>query len=222
MDTKAAETALSIKYHPKPYHHVKLDSKFKKDCQVWLQFLSSTNLAEIVNRPMVDLSEVVMAKDISFTSDASAAEHLGFGCLLQDKWIFAKWEPGYIKLFNPSIEYLELYALCAGLLTWEDHPALNNCRIVVFCDNQAVVHMVNNTTSSCPNCMFLLRILMLNGLRHNRRVFARYISTKDNFLSDALSRQKISLFKKQAPWARRYPDAVHPDLWPASKIWQRI
>ena len=153
------------------------------------------NLTKVVNRPMIDLLETVTAHEISFTSDASAVDQLGFGCMLQNEWIFSKWEPGYIKMCKPSIEYLELYALCTGLLTWEDHSALNNCRIVVFCDNEAVVHMVNNTSSSCPNCMYLLRIIVLNGLRHNRRVFAKYISTKDNFLSDALSRQKFPYSK---------------------------
>ena len=68
--------------------------------------------------------------------------------------------------FKPSIEYLELAALCIGIISWGQY--LTNCRIVIFCDNQAVVHMVNKLMSSCSNCMVLLRMLVLDGLKNNR------------------------------------------------------
>ena len=47
------------------------------------------------------------------------AEHLGFGCLLRNKWIQAFWNdgfPNFVITQEPSIEYLELYALVAGVL----------------------------------------------------------------------------------------------------------
>ena len=182
------EMVMKVGLQLKAHHHVQLDGEFKKDCQVWLQFLQDTNLAYVVNRPMVDFAPKVNSQRIFFYSDASTAKTLGFGCILYDSWIFAKWELGYIAKFNPSIEYLELYALTAGLLTWEDDPTLNDCRVTIFCDNQAVVGMINKLSSSCPNSMFLLRLIVLNGLRHNRKVFAAYVDTKSNYLADALSR----------------------------------
>ena len=73
-----------------------------------------------VNRPMVDiLGKGVTSREIKFYSDASVADELGYGCLLDNKWIFGSWEPGYVQKFKPSIEYLELFTLCAGILTWE-------------------------------------------------------------------------------------------------------
>ena len=53
-----------------------------------------------------------------------------------------------------------------GIFTWQD--SLADCHIVIQCDNQSVVHMVNNLTSSCKHCMFLIRLLVLNGLLYNR------------------------------------------------------
>ena len=58
---------------------------------------------------------------------------------------------------------------------------------MLFCDNTSAVEMINNTTSSCQNCMVLIRILVLESLKSNVRVFAKYISSKANAYSDALS-----------------------------------
>ena len=77
--------------------------------------------------------------------------------------------------------------MCMGILTWEDSIELTNCGVAIFFDNMAVVHMINSMTSGCANCMFLIHLLALNNLKFNCHLSARYISTKDNFLSDALS-----------------------------------
>ena len=74
----------------------------------------------------------------------------------------------FIKKYDPSIEYLELVALCARIFTWVEQ--LKDCRIQIFCDNQAVVSMVNNMTLGCKNCMVLLRLLVLHNLYYKRRV----------------------------------------------------
>ena len=42
-------------------------------------------------------------------------------------------EADFIENDQPSIAFLELYALCVGILMWNQE--LRNCRIVVFCDN---------------------------------------------------------------------------------------
>ena len=101
----------------KKHHHVRLDAEFKVDCQVWLAFLNS-DLKRVVNRPMIDLHKTLQATDIGYYSDASAAQTLGFGCTFGCKWVFGQWPEGFIKTCEPSIEYIELFGLCAGLLSW--------------------------------------------------------------------------------------------------------
>ena len=108
--------------------------------------------------------------------DASALENRGFGCVFNSRWFRGDWNPQFIKLQKPSIAYLELFALSAGLLTWAE--LLCNCRITIFCDNQSVVEMINNLTSNCKNCVVLIRMITLNGLRFNRRVKVKYINQK--------------------------------------------
>ena len=206
----------------KPHHQVKLDCEFKLDRQVWLMFLTSLDLRNVVIRPMLDVDAKVLSTAISFFSDASKAETLGFGCVLDDKWIFGQWPQGFIKERDPSIEVLELFALTAGILTWEDDPVLNNTRITAFCDNMAVVHMINNMSSRCEICMKMIRMLTLNGLLHNRRLAAKFVKTKDNGVADALSKLQLQRFHKLAPNMRSTPDDIDDRIWPVWKIYHSL
>ena len=167
---------------------------------------------------MIDLiGPAQSSEEICFYSDASGSKILGYGCIYKDQWIYGQWEAEFMELNKPSIEYLEMFALVAGVFTWEKQ--LGNRRIVVFCDNEAVVQMINTMTSGCKNCMILLRLLTLNNLQFNRRVAAKYINTKKNFLADSLSRNQLTRFRKLGPHMKKYPDTIHPQLWPMSKLW---
>ena len=81
---------------------------------------------------------------------------------------------------------MELFAVLVGVLNWL--KLFKNMKIILFCDNEAVVNMINNSSSKCKNCMVLIRMLVLEGLVCNTRVFARYVKSKDNDKADALSR----------------------------------
>ena len=145
-------------YKLKQHHHVKLDPKFKADCEVWLSFLNNSELPTLC-RQMVDVNEKEMdlsSVEIGFTSDASATEDLGFGATFGTRWIQGDWGPAFIKYEKPSIEYLELFAPCAGIFTWQKADQLSNQRITLWCDNIAVIQMINNLTSGCERCMKLI------------------------------------------------------------------
>ena len=119
------------------FHHIHIDGEFKSDCRVWLQFLAGEATGMLISRPFVDLKVFETSQTTDFYTDSSANPDLGFGCVFGKRWIFEWWEPNYIREFSPSIEYLELAALCIGVMSWGH--LLTNCRIVIFCDNQAVV-----------------------------------------------------------------------------------
>ena len=204
----------------KAHHHVLLDSEFRFDCNVWKLFLTHyQDLA--VCRPMIDWNKSeINATQLTFSSDTSKNTELGFGAVFENQWTFGKWEPNFVKECDPSIEYLELFGVVAALLTWGDR--IKNKWIAVYCDNMSVVGMINNTTSSCRNCMYLLRLLVLNNLVNNRRVFVRHITSKNNFLSDALSRLQFRRFWRLAPPGMSpVKTPVSPLVWPISKIWQK-
>ena len=87
---------------------------------------------------------------------------LGLGGWCEDQWMFAEWNEEFIKSKDPSIEFLELYALTAGILNWV--CKFRNRRIIIFCDNESVVQMLNSSSSQCKNCMVLIRLIILESL----------------------------------------------------------
>ena len=204
----------------KPYHHVNVDKELRNDCAVWLDFLRTSEVdRKILYRPFIDWNETIHVTELRFFSDASANETLGFGATFGTSWTFGVWEPGFIKKHSPSIEYLELYALCIGVMLWGDR--MKNRRVVIFCDNMSVVHMVNNSSSSCKNCMYLLRILVTNNMIHNRRIFVKHIRTENNILADSLSRLDFKRFWNNAPEDMEdHPESLPREIWPMSRIWQ--
>ena len=198
------------------YHHINLSLEFREDCKVWLFFLDNLH---IVQRPMIDFDDESSTL-LNMYSDASLNERLGFGCWFGKFWIFGRWEHNFVRENKPSIAYLELYALCIGIFTWQNQ--LQNCRITIYCDNKSARDMINSTVSNCKNCMRLLRMLTLNNLIHNRRVFAKYVKTNENTCADALSRLQFGRFFKNVPKnidINKNPDPLPQDLWPLSKIW---
>ena len=201
----------------KQHHHVSLTAKFKKDCEIWESFLNNSNCARFC-RPFIDNDVFATSNELNFYTDASGV--LGYGCYFNGNWAYRMWPRKFLKICNPSIEYQELFALVAGILTWQRKPQLNNTRVVIFCNNQAVVSMVNNTMSSCHNCMVLLRILVLNNLVHNRRIFVKYVRTTENILADSLSRGCLDVFWKFAPkHTSQTPDEVPRELLQFQQRW---
>ena len=79
----------------------------------------------------------------------------------------------FVEKGNPSIEYLELYAIAVVIVFWAD--LLQNRRVVIFCNNESVVKMVNRSSARCPNSMTLIRIITIISLHSNVRFFVRHI-----------------------------------------------
>ena len=105
----------------KPYHHIYIDQELRFNCLVWKLFLENFR-QNAVCRPMTDFQQnTYSSTQLNFYSDASINFSLGFGDIFGNRWIFAQWERGYIQKFNLSIEYLELFALKAAILTWGEY-----------------------------------------------------------------------------------------------------
>ena len=156
----------------KPHRHVRLDGEFKVDCLVWTKFLESSERG--ICRPFVDVNSWTSVETLDFYTDAAKGKLLGADGVFGSRWFFLKWENKFIETEDPSIEYLELYGFCVAVYIWTPH-LLRNRRIVIFCDNQAVVNMVNNTAAKCMNCMVLIRLLVLRCLQFNVRIFCRWV-----------------------------------------------
>ena len=171
----------------KPHHHIKINLGMHEDLGMWLKFLQHPT---VYCRLFLDFDKVWHATEISIYSDASHGETLGFGGICEDSWMYGRWEDDFIKDYEPNIAYLELYALAAGVINWLHR--FRNRRIVLFCDNQSIVGMVNKTTASCKNYLALIHILVYQSLIHNTRVFTKYVPSKSNKALDFFIEAPIS------------------------------
>ena len=202
----------------KQHHHVRLDAEFKNDCKVWAEFLDSNDSMSYCH-PYVDLSTTITAEILDFYTDAAKGKSLGFGGSFGPHWLFGQWEPGFIEENDPSIEFLELYAVCISVFAWCQQ--LKNQQVILFCDNQAVVNMINNTSAKCPHCMQLIRKLTLKSRLMNMHIFARWVRGVENQRADLLSRQKVQQFwfiMRNKP-LDTYSTELPKELWSLSKIW---
>ena len=203
----------------KQHHHVTID----KDCKVWKGFLAQAkDHPQYLCRAFTDLDARKYATTLNFYSDAAKKGVLGFGAVYNNRrWIGGQWGNPFIEKCNPSIEFLELYALTAAILTRGHLPELWNGLVTVFCDNQAVMYMVNDLSASEKKCMNLIRVLALNGLKYNRRLHVKYVESKNNGLADAISRLNFQEFWRLAPdTMSSTPDKVSGSIWPISKVWE--
>ena len=199
----------------KPHHHVKITEENRMDLVVWRQFLIAP---DSYYRPFID-TVCWDAEQLDMYSDASGNFKLGFGAYCGPEWTFGQWDERFCLLHKPSIEYLELFAVLVGVLKWI--KLFTNKRIVLFCDNQAVVCMINSSSSKCKNCMILIRCLVAESLLRNVRVFAKYVNTKDNGKADALSRLDFTRFIRLSNGTmNELPCAIPDFLWPMEKIWK--
>ena len=175
----------------KKHYHISVNEEMKLDILVWENFLQHQSA---YCRPFMDFT-IWTAEDIQMYSDASKS--LGFGGYCGDSWLFSGWPKGFIEDQNPSIDYLELFGVAAVVLKWI--YKFKNRRILLHCDNEGVCFMLNKSSGKCKNTMVLMRLITLECMIHNVRIFAEHLSSEENLLSDALSRLDLKRFFDNAP-----------------------
>ena len=199
----------------KPHYHVNVNSVMKQDLAVWESFLDSPT---VYARPFIDFSEVLQADTLDWYTDASGV--VGFGGYHMQEWFQQEWSQEFL-LQNPSIEFQELFAVTVSILLW-GHLYCNK-RIRLHCDNESVCNMLNKSTSGCKKCMYLIRIIVAHSLDLNLRIFGKHVTTKLNYLADALSRFQMRRFwrdvKKEGRLMSEVSLKIPESVWPIDKVW---
>ena len=183
-----------------PHHHIKLSAGFFKDLAMWKKFLRSWNGAKFF------LSSTWESSDcLEFYTDASGA--LGYGGIFLTKWFYGKWVPHH-KLGQPgiSIAWQELFAIVTACHIWGEH--LQNRRLILHCDNESVVNVINSKRSRIPRVMDLFRHLTFLTLQYNIYIRAKHVPGKRNEIADSLSRFQFQRFRQLAPQADTNPCPV--------------
>ena len=175
----------------KPHYHVRVTAEAKLDLLMWLTFLQSP---DCYYQRFIDFEVSNTAETLDWYTDAAKSGKHGCGGYHGTHWFVHQWNLKFVEKKNPSIEYLELYAVTVGVVLWVHLH--KNKRIYLFCDNESVVKMIMKQSSKCRNCMFLIRIITLYGLLNNTRIFAKHVPTEENGISDALSWLQFKCFKE--------------------------
>ena len=80
--------------------------------------------------------------------------------------------------------------------------------------------MINSSSARCKQSMNLIRIITLESMKRNVRVYAKHVTTENNSLADALSRLQMEHFWRLAPVdMKRGKTPIPADLWPVQKLW---
>ena len=124
---------------------------------------------------------------------------LRMGAICQLSWMVQQWEPWFIRKYKLRKEYLELFTLVAGVLKWIHR--FRNRRIVLFCNNESVLSMLNHTTSGCKKCMLLVQILVLKCMTKNVRIFAKLSSMRLDLFGKTAQRGSTN-WNQQRYWKR--------------------
>ena len=189
---------------------MRIKEENRKDLMVWKRILQHQS---VFTRSFMDI-DPVPATEINMYSDASGT--IGFGALCGTSWMYGQWSEKFLS-YKPSIEYQELYAVTTGIVTWIRR--FMNKRIILFCDNISAVCMINKSAAKCKNCMVLIRLIMVECMQHNVKVNAKYVPSKQNVLSDALSRLDFKRFWKHGRHMESENTAPPADMWPPESIW---
>ncbi|KAM3928086.1 uncharacterized protein RB166_006214 [Leptodactylus fuscus] len=196
--------SLSTRGISSPYHRIRLTRSLKSDLSVWLSFLEKYN-----GRTCMQSLEV-SNQDISLYTDAAGS--LGFGAILGREWCASSWPPEWAATdLCKNLTLLELFPIVVSVILWG--PLLRDRRVTFWCDNESVVHAINNLTSSSLPVLSLLRHMVLRCLEMNIWFRARHVPGCKNNVADALSRFNWQVFRELLPEASEVGLECPPYLW---------
>ena len=186
------------------HHHLRLCTDAYLDLDWWLAFLPTWNGTSYILESTWSTSP-----SMSLFTDASG--RLGWGAYWSGHWIQSPWSCDQV---NRDIVWKELFAIASAVNTWGHHWPRK--KVLIHCDNQAVVEIWKKGTTNCPNIMSLVRMLYFCAAKYNIHVLITHIAGTDNCIADALSRFQVHRFHQLAPRAASNPDTIR--AWPTQLL----
>jgi hypothetical protein len=167
-------------------HHVRLSREAEADVNWWLTFCSDWN-----HRSVFYDDNWTHGSKLTLSTVASG---IGVGGQFGRRW-FSRPLSSFEE--SSSICCRELLAVVAACYCWGS--LLAGRRVLLECDNESVVHCVNNGTSKCVNVMSLVRKLFFVAAIFNFDIRLIHVAGVDNVAADLLSRLKVAEFLGEFP-----------------------
>ena len=182
------------------HHNIRLNKCFKSDLSWWSLFLPTWNgvgmMAGIVRSAVTTI----------LTSDASGS----WGCgayTSTGEWFMLQWPYSWKGV---HITVKELLPLVMGVALWGRR--WSNGSVLCRGDNAAVVAIIKSGWCKDELAMNLLQCLFFWLATHQVKIVGEYIPGTHNGPADALSRNNISSFMSQVPYAGQQPSEVPQEL----------
>ena len=179
--------------------YVRLNLSARSDIRWWAEFASQWNGTSMLFNMQKSAPHIFVASDASGT----------WGCVayVGNHWFQYQWPP-YMQDCHISVK--ELIPVVMAAAVWG--PSWVGKSVRFQSDIAAVVSVLNSGSSRDDSLMHLIRCLAFITARFNFVVSASHVRGVDNVLADALSRDKLDLFKSNVPQAQSDPTRIPTEL----------
>ena len=188
------------------HHQIRLSHTARNDLLWWREFLASWR-----GHSRFLFPDWAPIPDFHVSSDAAGS--LGCAAIVGMHWFCLHRPP---HLAGEDITFKELFPIALAFHVWG--PAWSRRRILLHCDNDVVVSILNAGTSKHRKVMFLLRRMFLLAASNSFTFCAVHVPGKQNAMADSLSRFRLQVFRLLHPSADPsltiVPDALVTSLIP--------
>ena len=109
------------------------------------------------------------------------------------------------RLRAKHINVKEMTAILQAMKKWL--PICKGSHLILYCDSYAVTKGVNKT-SIRGQAMHALRAITMLAALHDIQIEARWISSKENYIADLLSRGLLKKLADKIPQFQALPSAI--------------
>ena len=142
-----------------------------------------------------------------FFTDAS---DVGMGGVLGNNWFSVGWPRGF-SADCCSTNFQEIFAIFTAVTIWGSE--LCNKQLLIYCDNETVVTVINSGTCKNNRIMDVVRGIFFVCAKNNISLFAEHVPGVENEMADALSRLQEERFARLHPTARKNSTPVPRSVW---------
>lgn len=179
------------------HHHIRLNKEIRSDLRWWKVFASGWNGASFIAHDN--------SKKQVLTSDASG--HWGCGAWHEKKWFQLQWGE---KSEHLNIATKELVPIIIAAVIWGQR--WKEEKVIVRCDNAAVVAVLTSRYSKDTHLMQMLRCLFFIEAHYQFKMEVVHIPGVENDLADDLSRNNLVSFRKKFNACDPEPSVIPPSL----------
>ena len=128
---------------------------------------------------------MTLATDIQLFTDSTDKAHGGF---YNNMWFQGQF-PDILLQEDTSMALFELYPIVMACALWGHNWTRR--RILMNCENESVVYIINKGRSKIPSIMKLVRRMTYLSATPNFTIQARHLRSEENCIADAISCYQI-------------------------------